>query len=98
MSAKLSAPGWYRAGLYLLIGLAFAYAISIGARAGLGYDPVLDGEAVLQIALVAMPFFFFAGMGAFDYWFHWAAGRPTLPEDHSSHGARRWQDSSIWAK
>jgi cytochrome c oxidase subunit I len=92
MSAKLSAPGWYRAGLYLLIGLAFSYAISIGARAGLGYDPVLDGEAVLQIALVAMPFFFFAGMGAFDYWFHWAAGRPTLPEDHSSHGARRWQD------
>jgi hypothetical protein len=44
MSAKLSAPGWYRAGLYLLIGLAFSYALSIGARAGLGYDPVLDGE------------------------------------------------------
>jgi cytochrome c oxidase subunit I len=92
MSAKLSAPGWYRAGLYLLIGLAFSYAISIGARAGLGYDPVLDGEAVLQIALLAMPFFFLAGMGTFDYWFHWAAGRPTQPEDHSSHGARRWQD------
>src|SRR5215218_1752007 len=93
MSAKLSAPGWYRAGFYLLIGLAFSYAITIGARWGLkGYDPLLDGEAVLQVALVAMPFFFFAGMGAFDYWFHWAAGRPTLPEDHSSHGARRWQD------
>jgi cytochrome c oxidase subunit I len=93
MSAKLSAPGWYRAGFYLLIGLAFSYAISIGARWGLeGYDPVLDGEAVLQIALVAMPFFFLAGIGTFDYWFHWAAGRPTQPEDHSSHGARRWQD------
>jgi len=25
MSAKLSAPGWYRAGFYLLIGLAFSY-------------------------------------------------------------------------
>jgi cytochrome c oxidase subunit I len=92
MSAKLSAPGWYRAGLYLLIGLGFSYAISLGARAGLGYDPVLDGEAVLQIALLAMPFFFLAGMGTFDYWFHWAAGRPTVPDDHSSHGARRWQD------
>jgi cytochrome c oxidase subunit 1 len=92
MSAKLKAPGWYRAGFYLLIGLAFSYAISIGARALLGFDPVLDGEAVLQIALIAMPFFFFSGMGAFDYWFHWASGRPTLPEDHSSHGARRWQD------
>jgi cytochrome c oxidase subunit 1 len=92
MSAKLSAPGWYRAGLYLLIGLAFAYAVSIGARAGLGYDPVFDGEAVLTIALVAMPFFFLAGIGTFDYWFHWAAGRPTLPEDHSGHGARSWRD------
>src|SRR5215204_3005140 len=93
MSAKLSAPGWYRAGFYLLIGLAFSYAITIGARWGLkGYDPLLDGEAVLQVTLVAMPFFFFSGMGAFDYWFHWAAGRPTLPEDHSGHGARRWQD------
>jgi cytochrome c oxidase subunit 1 len=92
MSAKLSAPGWYRAAFWLLIGLAFSYAVSIGARAGLGYDPVLDGEAVLQIALVAMPFFFLAGIGTFDYWFHWAAGRPTQPEDHSSHGARRWQD------
>src|SRR4051794_12951389 len=91
-SAKLSAPGWYRAAFYLLIGLAFAYAVSIGARAGLGYDPVFDGESVLTIALTAMPFFFLAGMGTFDYWFHWAAGRPTVPDDHSSHGARAWRD------
>ena len=92
MSAKLSAPGWYRAAFYLLIGLAFAYAISIGTRAVLGFDPVFDGEAVLTIALLSMPFFFFAGMGAFDYWFHWATGGPTLPEDHSGHGARSWRD------
>ena len=32
------------------------------------------------------------GLGAFDYWFRWAAGKPTIPEDHSGHGAKRWQD------
>src|SRR5436853_264144 len=32
------------------------------------------------------------GLGAFDYWFYWAAGRPTRPEDHSGHGARSWRD------
>src|SRR3954469_6173922 len=92
MSAKLTAPGWYRAGLYLLIGLAFAYVLSIGTRAGLGFDPVFDGEAVLTTALVPMPFFFLAGIATFDSWFHWAAGRPTVPDDHSGHGARSWRD------
>ncbi|MEA2318742.1 MAG: cytochrome c oxidase subunit, partial [Solirubrobacteraceae bacterium] len=92
MSAKLRAPGWYRAALYLLLGVAFSYAITIGARALLGYDPLLDGEAVLTVALLSCPFFFWIGLGAFDYWFHWAAGRPTVPEDHSGHGARSWRD------
>src|ERR687889_746268 len=50
MTATLRAPGWYRAGAFLV------------------------------------------GLGAFDYWFYWAAGRPTRPEDHSSHGAHSWRD------
>ena len=25
-------------------------------------------------------------------WFYWAIGRPTRPEDHSSHGAHSWKD------
>src|SRR5919202_4695428 len=32
------------------------------------------------------------GLGAFDYWFYWAAGKPTGAEDHSSHGAHSWKD------
>ncbi|TMK73961.1 MAG: cytochrome c oxidase subunit I, partial [Actinobacteria bacterium] len=31
-------------------------------------------------------------MGAFDYWFRWAIGAPTIPEDHSNHGAYSWRD------
>src|SRR6201989_1184002 len=92
MTAKLRAPGWYRAATFIVLGIAFSYAISIGSRALLGYDPLLDGEAVLQIALLSTPLFFFVGLGAFDYWFYWASGRPTRPEDHSGHGARSWKD------
>src|SRR5690242_15732888 len=92
MSSKLRAPGWYRVGLFIVLGIAFSYAVTLGARAALGYDPILDGQAVLQVALISTPFFFFVGLGAFDYWFYWAAGKPTRPEDHSGHGARSWKD------
>src|SRR6201999_452759 len=56
------------------------------------FDPVVDGEAILTVALLSTPFFFFVGLGAFDYWFAWAAGKPTAPEDHSGHGAKSWKD------
>ena len=34
----------------------------------------------------------FIGIGCFDYWFRWASGAPTIPEDHSGHGAYSWRD------
>jgi cytochrome c oxidase subunit 1 len=92
MAATLRSPGWYRAGLWSVIGVAFSYALSVGARALFGYEPLLHGEAVLQIALIAVPFFFLWGLGTFDYWIYWARGRPTRPEDHSGHGAFGWKD------
>jgi cytochrome c oxidase subunit I len=92
MAATLRAPGWYRAGLWTLIGVAFSYALSVGARALFGYKPVLEGEAILQVALIAVPFFFLYGLGTFDYWIYWARGKPTQPEDHSGHGAFGWRD------
>src|ERR687889_759999 len=92
MAANLRAPGWYRAALWVAIGIAFAYGITLLVRALYGWDPTLRGETVLQIALLACPLTFLGGIGCFDYWLHWAAGRPTRPEDHSSHGARSWKD------
>jgi cytochrome c oxidase subunit 1 len=89
---SLRAPGFPRAGLGILIGVALAYALTSAIRAGYGWDPVLDGDAVLQVALLAAPFGFLIGLGAFDYWFRWAAGAPTVPEDHSGHGAHSWKD------
>jgi cytochrome c oxidase subunit 1 len=92
MTAKLRAPGWYRAGLFILLGVAFAYAVTLAGRAIFGDHPLLHGEAVLQVALLATPLFFLVGLGCFDYWFRWAAGRATVPEDHSGHGAHSWRD------
>jgi cytochrome c oxidase subunit 1 len=92
MAARLRGPGFYRAGLASLLGLAFSIAITTAVRASYGWDPVYDGDAVTIVAMLAIPLFFLVGLGAFDYWFYWAAGRPTRPEDHSGHGARTWKD------
>jgi cytochrome c oxidase subunit I len=92
MPVALRAPGWWRALEYTILGVAFSYAITIGLRAVFGYDPLLDGEAVLRVSLLAVPMFFLVGLGCFDYWFYWASGRPTRPEDHSGHGAYSWKD------
>jgi cytochrome c oxidase subunit 1 len=92
MPLALRAPGWWRALTFTVGGVAFSYALSIALRALFGYDPLLDGESVLTIALLLTPLFFLVGLGCFDYWFYWAAGRPTRPEDHSGHGAHSWKD------
>ena len=42
--------------------------------------------------LITAPLGFLAGFGCFDYWLRWAAGMPTIPDDHSQHGAKSWKD------
>ncbi len=88
----LRRPGWLRAGLFTVLGFAFSAALSIAVRQAYGYEPTVDSESIVTISMIAVPLFFLVGLGAFDYWFYWAAGRPTRPEDHSSHGATSWKD------
>jgi cytochrome c oxidase subunit I len=92
MAAKLTAPGWYRVLLALPLGLAIAIGLVTAIRALGGADPVFDGSAVTTVALIVVPFAFLIGIGCFDYWFRWASGAPTVPEDHSGHGADSWRD------
>jgi cytochrome c oxidase subunit 1 len=92
MAVSLRAPGWYRAALWVAIGVAFSFALSILIRGLYGWDPLVDSESVLQIGLFALPLTFLGGIGCFDYWLYWAAGRKTRPEDHASHGAHSWKD------
>ncbi len=101
MTANLRAPGWYRAGAYVFAGVLFSAALVTAIRLAYGLSTPFDGaagwdaawqDAVLIVSMLAAPLFFLVGLGAFDYWFYWASGRPTRPEDHSSHGATGWRD------
>jgi len=91
-AAKLGAPGWYRAALSQPIAFAVAFVLVVVVRALYGYEPLLDWTAITTVALFAMPLGFVVGIGCFDYWFRWASGAPTIPEDHSGHGAKTWRD------
>jgi cytochrome c oxidase subunit 1 len=95
MAAKLRAPGFYRAGLGIALGVAFALGITWVVRMATGhatYHHFISGDAILTVSLISSSLFFLVGIGGFDYWFYWAAGRPTRPEDHSGHGAYTWKD------
>ncbi|HEY5296118.1 MAG TPA: cbb3-type cytochrome c oxidase subunit I, partial [Gaiellaceae bacterium] len=89
---RLTSPGWLRV-LWvtpLFIGLGFALVVLI--RWAAHWDPLWKGSVIITIQLVMAPLGFLTGIGGFDYWAHYASGRPTRPEDHSGHGAKSWRD------
>ena len=95
MAAAIRQPGWYRGALGTLLGAAFGFGLVVALRALSGLDVFQTeqtGYPHIVVPLITAPFGFLFGFGAFDYWFRWAAGKPTIPEDHSGHGAKRWQD------
>src|SRR5437763_355432 len=92
MAARLRAPGLLRAGWFGALGVGFAYGLLAVLRSAYGFHPIIKTEPVVQVALLSGPLAALVGLGAFDYWFRWAAGKPTIPEDHSGHGARSWKD------
>src|ERR687897_230901 len=93
LTRKLFAPGWYRAFLGTVLGFALGMGIVVAVPAAYGWDPIVDWGAIITGgALVAAPFGYLVGIRCFDYWFRWASGAPTIPEDHSGHGAHSWRD------
>lgn len=90
--SKWTAPGWYRVLIALPLGFLLAFGIVTLARLALHYDPVIDWTAIVTVAMITLPLAFVVGIGCFDYWFYWASGGPTREEDHSGHGATKWQD------
>ncbi|HLB21717.1 MAG TPA: cbb3-type cytochrome c oxidase subunit I, partial [Solirubrobacteraceae bacterium] len=95
MAARLRAPGFYRAAWMMVLGVAFATGLTWVVRMSTGHSTFrhfIDGEAILTVSLIAVPLLFLVGIGGFDYWFYWAAGRKTRAEDHSGHGAHTWKD------
>ncbi|HEX4734651.1 MAG TPA: cytochrome c oxidase subunit I [Thermoleophilaceae bacterium] len=90
--SKWTAPGWYRVLIALPAGFLLAFAIVTLARLALHYHPTVDWTAIVTVAMITVPMAFLIGIGCFDYWFYWASGGPTRPEDHSGHGAYSWKD------
>ena len=72
---------------------AIGFGLVVGIRALAGWDPILLWPPIITVAfLTAAPIGYLAGIGCFDYWIYYISGRPTRPEDHSSHGAQSWKD------
>jgi cytochrome c oxidase subunit 1 len=85
--------GWLRTLWMVPLFWGLGFGLVVGIRAAAGWEPVFDWNVITVVAsLTTAPIGFLAGIGAFDYWVSYFVGSPTRPEDHSSHGARRWQD------
>ncbi len=89
---RWTAGGWLRALWTTPLAFLLATGLVAGARAALGYDPLLAQQPYITTLMVMVPIGFLAGIGAFDYWARYVSGRPTIPDDHASHGAHSWKD------
>ncbi|MGH2992859.1 MAG: hypothetical protein ACRDL1_04910 [Solirubrobacterales bacterium] len=95
MAVALKQPGQYRAFLGALIGAAFGFALVVVLREISGlptFQTEPTGYPHVIVPAITAPFGYLIGLGCFDYWFRWAAGARTRPEDHSQHGAHSWRD------
>src|SRR5215217_3052247 len=70
MTANLRAPGWYRAGAFLALGVLFCAALVTAIRLAYGFSTPFDGsdgwnanwqDAVLIVSMVGAPLFFLVG-------------------------------------
>ena len=89
---RLTAPGWLRVPWMIAVFFGLGAGITVLVRWAEGWHPIWKGSIITTVELTTVPLGFLAGIGAFDYWFRYASGAPTAPEDHSGHGARSWRD------
>ncbi len=90
---RFTAPGWWRVLWMMPLFWGIGAGIVLLLRWYAAWDPLWEWNALVVVAfLTTMPIGFLAGLGAFDYWVHYALGGETRPEDHSGHGARSWKD------
>jgi cytochrome c oxidase subunit I len=89
---RLTAPGWLRVLWVTPIFFGIGVGLPVLIRWLSHWDPVWKGSVILTVELVTVPFGFLIGIGGFDYWWHYASGKPTVPDDHASHGAKSWRD------
>ncbi|MGI8632289.1 MAG: cytochrome c oxidase subunit I [Solirubrobacterales bacterium] len=79
----------------MVVGAAVGFGLVVVLRAISGLEIFMTeqtGYPHLVVPAITAPIGWLLGFGALDYWLHWAAGRPTVPEDHADHGAESWRD------
>jgi cytochrome c oxidase subunit I len=95
LALALREPGLTRGGLGFVLGTAFGFGLVVALRAISGLE-IFQTEATgyphVIVPAISGPIGFLIGLGVFDYWFRWAVGAPTVPDDHSQHGAKTWKD------
>src|SRR5205807_1042128 len=89
---RLLAPGWLRVPWMIALFFGIGAGITVLVRWFEGWHPIWKGSIITTVELTSVPIGFLAGIGAFDYWARYFSGAPTVPEDHSGHGARSWRD------
>ncbi|MBS1677600.1 MAG: cbb3-type cytochrome c oxidase subunit I [Actinobacteria bacterium] len=95
MVAAFTRPGWYRAVLCTVLAAAFGVGLVVLLRSISGLSAFQSEQAgypQVVVPLILAPLGFLLGIGCFDYWLRWGFGLPTIPDDHSSHGAYSWKD------
>ena len=88
-------PGMIRALFGFVVGGALGFGLVVALRAISGleiYQTEQTGYPHVVVPAITAPLGFLVGMGCFSYWFRWAGGAPTIPEDHAQHGAKSWKD------
>jgi cytochrome c oxidase subunit 1 len=89
---RLLAPGYLRCLWTIPLMFGIGVGITTLVRWAEGWKPIWDGTVITTVSLFTIPIGFLIGIGGFDYWMRYAFGAPTVPEDHSGHGARNWKD------
>src|SRR3954468_21757331 len=89
---RWAGPGWLRVLWVVPIFVGIGFAIPGFIRWLADWEPIWKGQVILTVQLVTAPLGFLVGIGGFDSWARYAIGRPTIPDDHSGHGATSWRD------
>ncbi len=83
---------WKRAVLWAGGAFLFAFGLVWLMRTIFGNEPIWEPQVYITAAAGLTTIGFLIGIGCFDYWWGWMAGRRVDYEDHSMHGAHGWRD------